>query len=109
MHFNTLYRKKLLFAQLPPVCPSTEPPGDQCSRACVYCSLNGLTSTTAGYTGQPPSGYCGLAENEQWIGFVAGETSATFTAIPSNCTDDNGLQKSFPYPSSRVAMANRLR
>lgn len=49
-------------------------------------------STTAGYTGQTPPGFCGTIENEQWLGFIAGGTTATFTATASNCMDGNGIQ-----------------
>ena len=49
-------------------------------------------STTAGYTGQTPPGFCGTIENEQWLGFIAGGTTATFTATATNCQDGNGIQ-----------------
>jgi hypothetical protein len=97
--------KKLLFlaillpiyttawAQIPDPCPSNqEPPADICQSTCIYCNFNGIMSTTAGYSGQTPPGFCGTIENEQWLGFIAGGTTATFTANATNCQDGNGIQ-----------------
>ncbi|MFN4254690.1 MAG: hypothetical protein ACK4Q5_06770, partial [Saprospiraceae bacterium] len=82
-----------LGAQLPPPCPSNAfPPADLCSDACIYCNFNGISSTTAGYTSQTPPGFCGTIENEQWLGFIAGASSATFTATATNCTNGDGIQ-----------------
>ncbi len=82
-----------IFAQLPPPCPSNFfPPADNCSEACIYCNFDGINSTTAGYTAGSVPGFCGTIENEQWLGFVAGASSATFTALATNCTDGNGVQ-----------------
>ncbi len=81
------------YAQLPPPCPSNqEPPADICELTCIYCNFNGIMSTTTGYTGQTPPGFCGSIENEQWLGFIAGAAAATFTATPSNCQIGNGIQ-----------------
>ncbi|MBK8555040.1 MAG: hypothetical protein IPL65_04365 [Lewinellaceae bacterium] len=49
-------------------------------------------STTSGYTGQTPPGFCGTIENEQWLGFIANGTTATFTATATNCISGNGIQ-----------------
>ncbi len=88
-----LFSTTWLFAQIPPPCPSNFfPPADNCSEACIYCNFIGLTSSTAGYTGGGVPGFCGTIENEQWLGFIAGCNSATFTATASNCTDGNGIQ-----------------
>ncbi|HNG88647.1 MAG TPA: hypothetical protein PK858_00525, partial [Saprospiraceae bacterium] len=33
-----------------------------------------------------------MIQNDQWLGFIAGATSATFNIIPSNCENGNGVQ-----------------
>lgn len=48
-----------------------------------------------GYSGQtPPGGFCstGTIENEQWLGFIAYDTVATFTLNAINCANGNGVQ-----------------
>lgn len=75
----------------PPPCPSNTPPADDCSSACIYCSFGSMSGTTAGY-GPSSNSSCFPAENDQWIGFIAGASSATFTLEPMNCQDGNGLQ-----------------
>ncbi|MCB0534839.1 MAG: PKD domain-containing protein [Saprospiraceae bacterium] len=78
---------------LPTNCPSNDfSAADICSDVCFHCDFNGYIGTTTGYTGQAPSGFCGTVENEQWFAFIAGEPAATFTATPSNCVNNNGLQ-----------------
>lgn len=82
-----------LLAQLPDPCPSNQtPPADNCVDACIYCNFNGISSQTAGYTGAFVPGFCGTIENEQWLGFIAGASSATFTATPTNCQNGDGIQ-----------------
>jgi len=82
-----------LKAQVPDPCPSNnEPAADDCATACIYCNFNGYSGTTAGYTGGFAGGFCGTIENEQWLGFIAGASSATFTATASNCVIGNGVQ-----------------
>ncbi|HRI58602.1 MAG TPA: gliding motility-associated C-terminal domain-containing protein [Saprospiraceae bacterium] len=82
-----------LKAQVPDPCPSDDTPAaDFCEDACIYCNFNGYTGSTAGYSGQTPAGFCGTIENEQWLGFIAGATGATFTATASNCDIGNGVQ-----------------
>ncbi|MEQ1747350.1 MAG: hypothetical protein ABMA02_18105 [Saprospiraceae bacterium] len=76
----------------PPCNSNSDPAADLCADACVFCDFNIYTGTTAGYTGQTPPGFCSGAQNEQWIGFVAGKKSATFTITPSNCQEANGVQ-----------------
>jgi hypothetical protein len=74
-------------------CPSfNTPPSDLCGGTCIYCDISGVTSTTAGYTGQAPAGFCGSIESEQWLGFIAQTQSTTVVVTPSNCADNNGLQ-----------------
>lgn len=92
--FMLLLGSVLLKAQIPDPCPANNTPAsDFCETTCIYCNFNGYSGTTMGYTGQtPPGGFCGTIENEQWLGFIAGGSAATFTASPSNCTDGNGVQ-----------------
>ncbi len=88
-----------LLAQNPAPCPSSPFPGaDLCQDVCVACNFTGLTSTTAGYTGQTPPGFCGTIENEQWFAFIAAQPAVTFVATPSNCEGGNGIQIAL-YPS----------
>ncbi len=80
-------------APLAPPCPTSDlPAADNCAEACVFCNFMGYTGTSAGYTPDPAPGFCGVVENNQWIGFVAGTTAATFKISASNCADGNGLQ-----------------
>lgn len=74
--------------------PYQVPPAESCPEACIYCSFNGYTGSTDVYTGNgiPPGGFCSSIQNDQWLGFVAGAASATFTVTPSNCENGNGLQ-----------------
>ncbi len=89
----------LLQAQSPVICPTPSvPAADLCSNACLFCNLSGYLGTTSGYTGQTPAGFCGTIENEQWLGFVAGDTAITITCTPSNCENGNGIQLAL-YPS----------
>ncbi len=74
-------------------CPSNSTPGaDLCEDACIYCNLNGYVGSSAGYTPQTPPGFCGGIQNEQWFGFFASGSTATFTVTPSACTLGDGLQ-----------------
>ncbi len=82
-----------LNAQIPPACfPPNSPPADDCDDACIYCNFNGILSQTTGYAPGGVPFFCGSIENDQWLGFIAGCTSATFSVTPSNCTDGNGCQ-----------------
>lgn len=86
-----------VFAQIPPDCggpPSNVLPAESCPEVCVYCDFSGYMGSTAGYFGNnhPGGGFCGQVQNDQWLGFIAGATSATFTVQPSNCLDGNGIQ-----------------
>ncbi len=74
--------------------PSDVPPAESCPEACIYCSFDGYMGTTAGYQGNgiPPGGFCSMIQNDQWLGFIAGASSATFTVIPTNCSGGNGVQ-----------------
>ncbi len=83
-------------AQIPGDCggpPADIPPAESCLEACIYCDFTGLQGFTLGYAASPPPpGFCGTIQNDQWIGFIAGQPSATFTLTPSNCTNGNGLE-----------------
>lgn len=79
-------------AQLPPPCPPGQAPADDCSDACIYCNFNGYSGSTNNYTPDGANGFCGSIENNQWLGFIAGAGSATFTATPSNCNNGDGIQ-----------------
>jgi Secretion system C-terminal sorting domain/PKD-like domain len=94
-----------LFAQ--PPCggtPNQIRPAESCPEACVYCDFNGYMGTTGGYApnGIPPGGFCSMIQNDQWLGFIAGATSATFTVTPSNCVNGNGVQVAL-YESCNTA------
>lgn len=78
---------------LAPPCPASDTPtAENCAAACVFCDFTGFSGSTAGYTASAATGFCGTIENDQWFGFVAGSTTATLTAISTNCTIGNGLQ-----------------
>lgn len=82
-----------VFTQAPIPCPGSQTAAaDLCTEACVYCDFTGYTGTTAGYSSQTPPGFCGTIENEQWIGFVAGDAEATLTATASDCANGDGIQ-----------------
>jgi len=85
-----------VFAQIPPDCggpPSQVPPAESCMEACAYCDFNGLQNTTEGFKANAaPPGFCGVIQNDQWIGFVAASAAPTFTLTPSNCLNGNGLE-----------------
>lgn len=90
-----------LFAQIPPSCepPGIVTPAENCQSACIACSFSEYFGTTAGWQGDPPPpGFCSDIQNDQWIGFVASSTSATFTITPSNCSQGYGVQAAV-YPA----------
>ena len=80
-----------LSAQLTPACAGGSP-ATTCANACINCNFNGYFGSTAGYPSGIVPNFCGTVENAQWMGFIAGAGTATFTVIPSNCSDGNGLQ-----------------
>lgn len=79
--------------------PNTIPPAENCPLSCIYCDFYVYNGTTGGYQGDgiPPGGFCSMIQNDQWMGFVAGATQATFTVTPSNCENGNGIQVAL-YP-----------
>ena len=85
------------FAQAQANCggpPTDVPPAESCPEACIYCGFAGYMGSTEGYAGNgaPPGGFCGAINNDQWLGFIAGAASATFTIVNSNCTNGDGVQ-----------------
>ncbi len=81
-------------AQVVPTCPPGQKPAETCKTACVYCDINGYTGSTVGYKKDnlQPVDCCIYFDNDQWLGFVAGDTMADFTVIASGCVNNNGLQ-----------------
>jgi hypothetical protein len=84
--------------------PANISPAESCPEACIYCDFNGYMGTTGGYVsnGIPPGGFCSMIQNDQWLGFIAGAASATFTVVPSNCANGNGVQVAL-YESCNTA------
>ncbi|MFN0173971.1 MAG: hypothetical protein ACKVU0_04930 [Saprospiraceae bacterium] len=80
-----------LSAQLVPACAGGSP-ATSCANACINCNFNGYSGSTAGFPSGIVPNFCGTVENAQWMGFIAGAGNATFTVIPSDCADGNGLQ-----------------
>ena len=88
-----------IHAQTPACNPPDAPPAPSCASACIYCNfINGYAGTTIGQTPSSVPNFCGTIENDQWFGFIAGATSATFSATPSGCTNGDGIQIAI-YPA----------
>jgi hypothetical protein len=81
-----------LQGQLPPACPAGSQPAVLCDLACINCNFNGYAGSTEGFPAAPAVDFCGTVENAQWLGFIAGESQATFTVTPSNCSAGDGVQ-----------------
>ncbi len=82
-----------LRAQLPTPCNSGTQTAESCAGACIFCNFNGFIGSTFGGSADADStDFCGTLENVQWLGFIAGGTTATFTATPIACNDSNGIQ-----------------
>jgi len=79
-------------AQLPAACGGGAAPAVGCDLACISCNFNGFSGSTAGYPSGPAVDFCGTVENAQWLGFIAGTGEATFTVMPANCLNGNGVQ-----------------
>ncbi len=95
-----------LFAQSPSPCSPGTPPAEDCASACLFCNLNGYASSTAGYTGDGANGFCGSIEVDQWFGFVAGTTDATFIATTTSCTNGDGVQLAIYQDCTGVPLPN---
>lgn len=78
-------------AQLAPACAGGSP-ATSCATACINCNFNGYVGSTIGFPSGSAPEFCGTVENAQWLGFIAGADMATFTVMPSDCWDGNGLQ-----------------
>ncbi|MEZ4919857.1 MAG: gliding motility-associated C-terminal domain-containing protein [Saprospiraceae bacterium] len=81
-----------LEAQLPNACGGGSQPAISCADACIFCNFEGYSGSTAGYPSGIVPNFCGTVENVQWLGFIAGDDTATFTIMPFNCSDGNGVQ-----------------
>ncbi|MFZ4633702.1 MAG: gliding motility-associated C-terminal domain-containing protein [Saprospiraceae bacterium] len=80
------------FAQIPKACAGNAGPAIGCDVACIFCNFDGYVGSTIGYPSGVAVDFCGTYENGQWIGFIAGDTFATFTAKPINCLFGDGVQ-----------------
>lgn len=68
---------------------------DDCIDACFYGqSALPISASTINGTASMVPAFCGSIENDSWIGFYAGATSATFTVstVPGSCLNGNGVQ-----------------
>lgn len=80
-----------------PQCGYSPPASDFCSSATPICDFTGYCgSTSPTYTVDQPSNinnvFCGSIENNSWVKFVAGSTTATFNIFFGNCTNGDGIQ-----------------
>lgn len=80
-----------VFAQPQPCAPG-EPPAEDCASACINCNFTGSGGSTASFSGGSAPGFCGQLHNDQWVGFIAGGPTATFTATPAGCQTGDGIQ-----------------
>lgn len=88
-----VFQSIFLVAQVLPVChPGATPAADACANACFFCQLDGYVGQTAGYTASPATGFCGMVQNDQWLGFIADADSIAIDVMPYNCQQDNGLE-----------------
>ena len=73
---------QMVFGDIP-VCENpNQPAADDCEDACLFCPFDGYDGTTVGYTPDVGiNGFCGVLHNDQWIGFVAGDSSVAITAL----------------------------
>ncbi|MEZ5057192.1 MAG: PKD domain-containing protein [Saprospiraceae bacterium] len=76
------------YSQLPPPCGSVgdDPPG------CFMCSPVLIGSNAGATPGNTPGNFCGVIHNNVWISFLACSTSISFTVVPQNCQNGEGLQ-----------------
>ncbi len=102
----TFFLSLMSVTKAQPPCGTNPLAGDYCSTATPICNLNGYCGNTSStYTAtvsatnsadedNTPLGtvFCGSIENNSWLSFVAGATSATFDLWPSNCSDGYGIQ-----------------
>ncbi|MFN4081871.1 MAG: hypothetical protein ACK4NS_13315, partial [Saprospiraceae bacterium] len=81
-----------LCAQLPVACGGGAASAVGCDLACISCNFNGFVGSSFGFPSGTAPGFCGTIENQQWLGFIAGENAASFSVTPKNCLFGNGLQ-----------------
>ncbi len=86
-----LFFAKTANAQLPAACNGTAS-AIACDITCISCNFNGFSGSTEGYPSGVAPEFCGTVENVQWLGFIAGATTAKFIITPSNCVNGNGVQ-----------------
>ncbi len=91
------------------ICLPAPAGGDECiSAPLMSCNLDGYVGTSGGYTpGPPPSGFCGLVENDQYFKFVADEEQIVIQIVPSNCTTAKGLQATL-YETTDCVSLNQV-
>lgn len=79
---------------LAPPCPNgLMSAADNCADLCVYCDFTTYSGNNGGYAADsPPPAFCGIIENNLWLGFVAGSAATTLTLTSSDCMLGNGLQ-----------------
>ena len=78
-------------------CNTPPPGGENCSDApLMSCNLDGYQGTSVGFMpGVAPPGFCGIIENNQWFKFEVDELPVIIQIIPSNCSNNEGLQAGF--------------
>lgn len=83
------------------LCVFDNPPAsNSCGSATHICNLNGYHgNTSAAYSPDFPGNFCdgcslfqGSIENNSWLSFTAGASSATLQFTVSNCTSGDGIQ-----------------
>jgi len=87
---------ELGLAQQPPgSCPGNMAPlAPFCSQACVLCDIDGYVGMNVNQSQwEAPPQFCAPQFHSiQWIGFVAGSASISFSITTLMCDDGNGLQ-----------------
>jgi hypothetical protein len=93
----------------PDSCNNNPPASDICSTAPQICNLDGYCGNTSGwYTpdnmttlgGDYGGNFCGSIENNSWVKFVAGSTTASFQFTSSNCEDPSSGIQAIIYQST---------
>ncbi len=80
-------------AQILPQCTNGPVFVDNCVSACLSCNFQvPFNINNASFTLDDPQDDCLLMHNNMWFAFMAFESSVTFSAIPSNCDQPEGIQ-----------------
>jgi hypothetical protein len=91
-----------LFAQDPFPCGAQVVGADECPDACIACSnaqfLNVNTSTEVMTPSGTTTTWCSTIENDQYLGFIAGSSTASITFTNTGCTTGSGLQAAIHGP-----------